>query len=70
MARTRGYAERTMCIYKCDLALEILGDVRYFLAIKERARRKVEFVREWYEIGGRDWARSKMVSMMYPTMGI
>jgi len=40
------------------------------LAIKERARRKVEFVREWYEIGGRDWARSKMVSMMYPTMGI
>ena len=63
-----------MCIYKCDLALEILSDVRYFLALEERdeerVRRKVEFVRKWYEIDAKDWGKSKTVSMMYPTMVI
>ena len=43
-------AERTMCLYNCDLALEVLSDVRYFLLPEEinrdGVRRKIEFIRE------------------------
>jgi len=72
--RNVSYAERTICLYKCDLALEILSDVRYFLSLEEineeRVRKIVNFVRKWYEIDVEDWAKSKTISMMYPTMVI
>ncbi|PCN51087.1 hypothetical protein B6U99_01340 [Candidatus Geothermarchaeota archaeon ex4572_27] len=39
--KNEGYAERTMCLYNCDLALEILSDIRYFLLLEERDRERV-----------------------------
>jgi len=70
--RNESYAERTMCIYNCDLALEILSDVRYFLMLEEidedKVRKVVEFVRKWCEINAKDWAKSKTISMTYPTI--
>lgn len=56
----KGYAERTMCLYSCDLALEVLSDVRYLAPEeidKEKVGKKVGFVRERCKV--RDRGKSK-----------